>query len=130
MKKLIILFLTLIGFSSCNKTINRPKPTEVVYQETISETDSQKIVRNSHYVLHSVNYDTIQKRQSSTIEQPKISYAKEPDDKVDLNDIFDPNREGDVDYNFTELDDEDWLYLERIGVYWDDGSGCYRKRAK
>ena len=58
----------------------------------------------------------------------KSEYQNLPEDAVDLNDIF-GKYDPDTDWNFTELDEEDWDYLRKLGIYWDDESGCYRKRS-
>lgn len=123
------LYITLIAIClvGCDKSIKRPKPTQVVYDETIRESDSDKVVRHCYYTLDSVQYDTITKRKQSTIE-PSQRYVTEPGDKVDLNEILSTGEDDPTDYNFTELDDEGWRYLESLGIYWDDSSGCYRKR--
>lgn len=124
---LITALAVLFLISACGKNVKRPKPTQVVYQETIQEDDTLKIVRTCYYTLDSTQYDTIQKRKASTIERSESSYTNLPEDAVDLNNIF-GKYDPDTDWNFTELDEEDWEYLRKIGVYWDDDRGCYRKR--
>lgn len=49
------------------------------------------------------------------------------DERIDLNDIFGSPNDS-TDWNYTEIDEEDWAYLDSIGVYWDNESECYRKR--
>ncbi len=131
MKKLLPLigvFVVTFLITACEKKAKRPKPTEVVYQETIQEDDSQKVVRTCYYKIDSTRYDTIAKRQRSTIETPSSNeYQNLPEDAVDLNTIF-GKYDPDTDWNFTELDKEDWEYLKKLGVYWDDDKGCYRRK--
>lgn len=125
---LIGVFAVMFLITACNKNVKRPKPTEVVYQETIQEDDSQKVVRTCYYKIDSTRYDTIAKRQRSTIETPSSNeYQNLPDDAIDLNDIF-GKYDPDTDWNFTELDEEDWEYLKKLEVYWDDDAGCYRRK--
>lgn len=125
---LIGVFAVIFLITACEKKATRPKPTEVVYQETIQEDDSKKVVRTCYYKIDSTRYDTIAKRQRSTIETPTSNeYQNLPEDAVDLNTIF-GKYDTDTDWNFTELDEEDWEYLKKLGVYWDDDAGCYRRK--
>lgn len=126
----VLLAMYLMLTVSCEKNVKRPKPTEVVYQEIIQEDDSQKVQRTCYYTIDSVRYDTIQKRVKSTIETTDSrEYKNLPKDAVDLNTIF-ADESGETDFNFTELNEHEWEYLEKIGIYWDDDYGCYRKREK
>ena len=132
MKKLLPLigvFAVLFLITACEKNVKRPKPTQVVYQETIKEDDTLKVVRTCYYTIDSTKYDTITKRKLSSIETPSTQdYKNLPEDAVDLNTIF-GKYDPETDWNFTELNEEDWEYLNKIGVYWDDDAGCYRKRS-
>jgi protein TonB len=40
--------------------------------------------------------------------------------KVDLNDIFSLGANDPIDYNYTELDEEGFEYLDSLGIYWSD----------
>lgn len=126
--RLISVFAALFLIMACGKNVKRPKPTEVVYQEVVKEDDTLKVVRTCYYTLDSAHYDTLQKRKASTIETARSEYQNLPEDAVDLNDIF-GKYDPDTDWNFTELNEEDWDYLRKLGIYWDDESGCYRKRS-
>lgn len=133
MKKLLPLtaaFAALFLITACEKNVKRPKPTQVVYQETIKEDDTLKVVRTCYYTIDSTKYDTITKRKLSAIETHQTQdYKNLPEDAVDLNTIF-GKYDPETDWNFTELNKEDWEHLKKIGVYWDDATGCYRKRSK
>lgn len=50
------------------------------------------------------------------------------DERVDLNDILGCPEDTMTDWNYTEIDEDEWRYLDSIGVYWDEKSNCYRKR--
>ena len=129
MKKLLPLigvFAALFLITACKKNVKRPKSTQVVYQETIKEDNKLKVVRKCYYTIDSTKYDTIKRKFISI--QTAQRYKNLPDDAVDLNTIF-GKYDTETDWNFTELDEEDWEYLNRIGVYWDDDAGCYRKRS-
>lgn len=127
--RLILVLAVLFLISACDRNVKRPKPTQVVYQETLQEDDTLKVVRTCTYSIDSVKYDTIHKREKSTIE-PRYTqtYRNLPEDAVDLNSIF-GKYDNETDWNFTELYPEDWEYLNKLGVYWDDGYGCYRKKS-
>jgi hypothetical protein len=51
-----------------------------------------------------------------------------PDDVVDLNNIFSSGEDDPIDYNYTELEEREWQYLDSLGVYWDEYLGYWRKR--
>lgn len=131
MKKVLfglLLSMIVITFCQCNNPkISRPNPTEVGYRELVEETDDYSVYQDCKYRLVSVSYDTIAKRQLSTIETPAVVKKNPIADRVDLNDVFDPKGEGDTDWNYTEITESDWQYLKSIGVYWDSTYGCYRK---
>lgn len=122
------IFIITFLITACSKNVKRPKATKVIYQETIQENDFQKIVRTCVYKIDSTRYDTIVKHQKSTIEiLSGNNYQNVPENAVDLNDIF-GKYDPDTDWNFTELDEDEWEYLKKLGVYWDDSEGCYRKK--
>lgn len=131
---LLLLFAVgaLIGLSvhliqSCSKRdIQRPNPTTVGFRELIEKTDDYSVYRDCKYTLESVTYDTVPNRKLSTIETPTVQTHPIPD-RVDLNEIFDPRYEGDTDWNYTEIEDEDFHLLDSLGIYWDERYGCYRK---
>lgn len=122
----IVLFLT-----SCNGGFERKDPRAVTYREKVSDTDTSEIWRNVTYELVSVSYDTVPKvrRERSTIEPeilaPKVQTI--PKDRIDLNDYLGDPDDG-TDWNYTEIDDEEMKYLEKIGIYWDSDKGYWRKR--
>lgn len=122
----IVLFLTI-----CNGAFERKDPRAVTYREKVSDTDTSDIWRNVTYELVSVSYDTVPKvrRERSTI-KPEILAPKVhtvPKDRVDLNDYL-GSPDDDTDWNYTEIDDEEMKYLEKIGIYWDSDKGYWRKR--
>lgn len=49
------------------------------------------------------------------------------EDKIitDLNEVFDPNHEGNTDWNYTEIDQE---WLDDVGLYYDYNIGAYRQK--
>lgn len=117
----------VILIKQCNHSeVSNQNPTTVGYRELIEKTDEYSIYRDCKYKLESIAYDTVPNRTLSTIETPSIETHPIPD-KVDLNKIFDPNNEGDTDWNFTELSEDEISYLDSIGVYWDERCRCYRK---
>lgn len=93
-----------------------------------NNNDSQIVWRESHYTLDSVEYDTVCRENTNNVVPPTDEHRFSiPDDKVDLNDYFnDPN--GETDFNYTELSPEEWRELSKLGIYWDDSYGCYRKK--
>lgn len=126
-----ILLAIVLCLSSCNGDFERKDPRAVTYREKVIDTDTSEIWRNVTYELVSVSYDTVPKvkRERSTLEPeilaPKVQTV--PKDSVDLNDYLgDPDDE--TDWNYTEIDDEEMKYLEKIGIYWDSDKGYWRKR--
>lgn len=113
--------------STSNHEIQRPNPTTVGFRELVEKTDDYSVYRDCKYTLESVTYDTIPNRKLSTIETPAVQ-THSISDRVDLNEIFDPRREGNTDWNYTEIDDDDLNRLDSLGIYWDERYGCYRKR--
>lgn len=127
----LIVIGYLLLFSGCNGGFERKDPRAVTYREKVSDTDTSEIWRNVKYEIVSVSYDTVPKikRERSTLEPeilaPKVQTV--PEDRVDLNDYLgDPDDE--TDWNYTEIDDEEMKYLEKIGIYWDSDKGYWRKR--
>ena len=128
----IIILLSVMLIIKCNDgkwDYNDPKA--VIKRERISETDSTETWRTVTYRVVEVRVDTVPKvrRERSTIEPeilaPKVQTV--PKDRVDLNDYLgDPDDE--TDWNYTEIDDEEMKYLEKIGIYWDSDKGYWRKR--
>lgn len=122
----IVLFLTI-----CNGAFERKDPKAVTYREKVSDTDTSEVWRNVTYEFTNVSYDTVPKkeRERSTLEPailvPKVEMI--PKDRVDLNDYLGDPSDG-TDWNYTEIDDEEMKYLEKIGVYWDSNKGYWRKR--
>lgn len=126
-----VLLAIVLFFTSCNGAFERKDPRAVTYREKVSDTDTSEIWRNVTYELVSVSYDTVPKvrRERSTIEleilAPKVQTV--PKDRVDLNDYL-GSPEDETDWNYTEIDDEEMKYLEKIGIYWDSDKGYWRKR--
>lgn len=65
--------------------------------------------------------DTISVEESTYSDS---SYSK---GRVDLNDIFGSENDP-TDWNYTEIDDEGWRYLDSIGVYWNSDSDCFMRK--
>lgn len=131
----VLVVLIVIGclllFSGCNGGFERKDPRAVTYREKVSDTDTSEVWRNVTYELVTISYDTVPKkeRERSTLEPeilaPKVQTL--PKDRVDLNDYLGiPDDE--TDWNYTEIDDEEMKYLEKIGIYWDSDKGYWRKR--
>lgn len=133
-RHLLLLFAvgTFIGLSvyliqsTPKHDIQRPNPTTVGFRELVEKTDDYSVYRDCKYTLESVTYDTIPNRKLSTIETPAVQ-THSISDRVDLNEIFDPRHEGNTDWNYTEIDDDDLNRLDSLGIYWDEQYGCYRK---
>lgn len=122
----IVLFLT-----RCNGGFERKDPRAATYREKVSDTDTSEVWRNVTYELVSVSYDTVTKvrRERSTIEPeilaPKVQTV--PQDLVDLNDYL-GSPDDETDWNYTEIDDDQQKYLEKLGIYWDSNKEYWRKR--
>ena len=85
------------------------------------------VIKSLDFQLNYTDRVTILDEGRQTAATSFISSTDTIDDKVDLNDIF--GSPGDLtDWNYTEIDAEDWAYLDSIGIYWDEKSECYRKR--
>lgn len=121
-----VLLLGMFMWFANNRTprIERPTPTIVGYRELVEKTDDYFVYRNCEYRLEKVCYDTIYNQKLSTIETPALQIHPVPN-RINLNQIFDP--EENVDWNYTEIDEDRIRYLDSIGVYWDEHYGCYRK---
>lgn len=134
MKKVSLLLILIVLLISCNGAFERKDPRAVTYREKISDTDTSEIWRNVTYELVNVSYDTVLKvrRERSTLEPvilaPKVESV--PKDRVDLNDIFNESTGWDdkVDWNYTEIDEETIMWLNRQGIYWDEQKEYWRKR--
>lgn len=127
MKKILTFLLLAVLISSCqNSKIRHPEPIRVIYRDLLEDNDSVAIVRYSYYKLDSVRIDTVRKGVPHSLQIPKARRSVLTD-RVDLNDIF-GSPDDPTDYNYTEIDEEDWEYLNSIGVYWDEDYNCFRKR--
>ena len=102
---MVIVGLVIIG--SCGNW-ERKDPMAVTYRENVNGTDSTEIWRNVKYELVTISYDTV------------------PKGRVDLNDYL-GSPDDDTDWNYTEIDDEEMKYLEKIGIYWDSNKEYWRK---
>ena len=131
MKKLLNYLLVLaviLLISGCERRATRPHPTKVIYRGVVNDNDSQIVCRESCHTLDSVEYDTVCRGNTNSVVPPTNEHRFSiPDDKVDLNDYFDdPN--GETDFNYTEISPDEWRELSKLGIYWDDSYGCYRKK--
>ena len=111
MKKFLILFAAIFILTGCYNDFKREEPVRVFIS----------------YTLDSVVIDTIQRSDNSTLHILESYLNNVPDDVVDLNDIFSSDDNDPTDYNYTELSEEEWKYLEQKGIYWDDELGYWRK---
>lgn len=115
MKKFLILFASIFILTGCYNDFKREEHLEEPVRVVIS------------YTLDSVVIDTIQRSNNSSLHIPESYLNNVPDDVVDLNDIFSSGDNDPTDYNYTELSEEEWKYLEQKGIYWDDELGYWRK---
>ena len=127
MKKFLILFAAIFLLTGCYNDFKREEPVGVVIRDLIQKTDEYRIERRMYYTLDSVVIDTIQRSNNSALHIPESYLNNVPDDVVDLNDIFSSGDNDPTDYNYTELSEEEWKYLDSLGVYWDDELGYWRK---
>jgi hypothetical protein len=125
---LFVAFFVVIAMG-CNdgKEIVRKDPLTITVTDIVNSDDNRIIYRHVRYKFDAVSYDTVEKSNSLGIDTRSIK-PKTIDDVIDLNTIFRLNDDDETDYNYTELDDDDWDYLNKIGVYWDSDNGCYRIR--
>lgn len=127
MKKFVILCFCVFLCFSCGlrQRIKTPKPA-LFYQQTVAEDDTIRVVQTSYYTVDSFKLDTIHKRPASNSE--RMVQNAIGDEVVDLNDVF-REFDSETDWNYTELDPEEWEYLKKLGIYWDDVSECFRRRS-
>lgn len=130
MKKILMILAAIFLLTGCCDDFKREKSTGIVVRDLIQETDEYIVERRMYYTLDSVVIDTIQSGNNSTLHIPKFQSNNVPDDVVDLNDIFSYGDDDPTDYNYTELCEEEWKYLDSLGVYWDNKSGHWRKKKK
>lgn len=128
MKKFLILFTAIFLLIGCHNDFKREEPVRVVVRDLIKKTDEYIVERRMYYTLDSVVIDTIQRNNNSTLYIPSAEINNVPDDVVDLNEILSSGTDDPTDYNYTELSEEEWKYLDSLGVYWDDELGYWRKR--
>lgn len=127
----VVLFIITLLLTSCNGAFERKDPRSLTYREKVSDTDSSEIWRNVTYEIVSVSYDTVPRvrKERSTLEPyilaPKVKTV--PDDKIDLNDYLSDGEDG-IDWNYTELDYDQRKYLQHLGIYWDRGKECWRRK--
>ena len=127
MKKFLILFTAIFLLIGCHNDFKREEPVRVVVKDLIKKTDEYIVERRMYYTLDSVVIDTIQRNNNSTLYIPSAEINNVPDDVVDLNEILSSGTDDPTDYNYTELSEEEWKYLDSLGVYWDDELGYWRK---
>lgn len=128
MKKFLILFAAIFLLTGCYNDFKREEPVRVVIRDLIQKTDEYRIERRMYYTLDSVVIDTIQRSNNSALHIPESYLNNVPDDIVDLNDIFSSGDNDPTDYNYTELEESEWQYLDSLGVYWDEDLGYWRQR--
>lgn len=128
MKKLLIFCLSLFFISSCHPDFKRKEPKKVIVKDLVEKTDEYIVERRMYYTLDSVVIDTTQKNNESSLRIPESYVNFIPDDVVDLNEIFSSGEDDPTDYNYTELDESEWQYLDSMGVYWDEDLGYWRQK--
>ena len=127
MKKFLILFTAIFLLIYCHNDFKREEPVRVVVRDLIKKTDEYIVEKRMYYTLDSVVIDTIQRNNNSTLRIPLAEINNTPDEVVDLNEILSSGTDDPTDYNYTELSEEEWKYLDSLGVYWDDELGYWRK---
>lgn len=127
MRKLLIFCLSSFLMTACQPNFDREEPTRIVIRDVVEKTNEYIVERRMYYTLDSVVVDTIQRNQSS-LQIPESYLNNVPDDVVDLNDIFSSGIDDAADYNYTELEESEWRYLDSLGVYWDKDLGYWRQR--
>lgn len=128
MRKLLIFCLSLFFITSCHPDFNRKEPKKVIIKDLVEKTDEYVVERRMYYTLDSVVIDTTQKNKESSLHIPESYVNFIPDDVVDLNEIFSSGENDPTDYNYTELDESEWQYLDSMGVYWDEDLGYWRQK--
>lgn len=149
MKK-IALFLILVFFTTSCDVFNKKDVKKYRCSFITNQNDTLEMCFNVYQNDDVVHIETksynikrhriiLNSRQKRAVEELKnfekenrqkissASITKEKDPVVDLNDIFGSDEDA-TDYNATELEPEDFEYLESIGVYYDNETCQYRQR--
>lgn len=117
-----ILFAIISGITCCdNRKVERPTPISAQFQQLIYQDQDIKVYRNSYYHLDSVQFDTVRLRKSML----DVSRERIDNRCIDLNDYLRSSEDDETDYNATELSPEEWQYVESLGIYWNESTGCY-----
>ena len=120
------MFTAIFLLIGCHNDFKQEEPVRVV-GDLIKKTEECRVEKRMYYTLDSVVIDTIQRNNNSTLCIPSAEINNVPDDVVDLNEILSSGTDDPTDYNYTELSEEEWKYLDSLGVYWDDELGYWRK---
>lgn len=118
-----ILFAIISGITCCDnrRKLERPTPISAQFQQLIYQDQDIKVYRNSYYHLDSVQFDTVRLRKSML----DVSRERIDNGCIDLNDYLRSSEDDETDYNATELSPEEWQYVESLGIYWNESTGCY-----
>lgn len=119
-----VLFAIFVGAISCcdnERKVERPTPVSAQFRQRIYQDQNIRVYRNSYYHLDSVSFDTVRLNQNT------LEVTREGVDNgcVDLNDYLRSSEDDETDYNATELSPEEWRYVESLGIYWNESTGCY-----
>ena len=126
MKRFVLFWLLLLiiaGIIYCDdrRKVKRPTPISAQFRQLIYQDQDVKVYRNSYYHLDSVQFDTVRLRKS-TLDVPRERIDNRC---IDLNDYLRSSEDDETDYNATELSPEEWRYVESLGIYWNESTGCY-----
>ena len=129
MKRFVLFWLLLLiiaGIIYCDdrRKVKRPTPISAQFRQLIYQDQDVKVYRNSYYHLDSVQFDTVRLRKS-TLDVPRERIDNRC---IDLNDYLRSSEDDETDYNATELSSEEWQYVESLGIYWNESTGCYCKK--
>lgn len=121
-----ILFAIISGITCCDdeRKVERHTPISAQFRQLIYQDQDIKVYRNSYYHLDSVQFDTVRLRKS-TLDIPR---ERIDNGCIDLNDYLRSGEDNETDYNATELSPEECQYVESLGIYWNESTGCYCKK--
>ena len=119
-----VLFAVVISCCDNKRRVERPTPVSAQFRQRIYQDRNIRVYRNSYYHLDSVSFDTVR------LSQNILEGTRERVDNgcIDLNDYLRSSEDDETDYNATELSPEEWQYVESLGIYWNESTGCYCKK--
>lgn len=127
MRHCFFIVFAFIVATSCNNNSHQfqhKTPRVIICKDLCQSEDSTAVWRTAEYVLDTVYYDTtsVERRASSTVLPTERYNVTQNNDRVDLNDFFD---DSETDWNYTELSEDEWRYLDSLGVTWNEEKGYY-----